>query len=185
MQCIPRIHRCLCKKVLTLSASAYRWEQHNPHLQYEETLCELEGILSLSYGLKTMIITDNALLLPSLARAQHVLQEFFSLSLPVAVLAFIFLIPAVSRSKSVISTDTWLYPSGVWPECGPCCPESEAESTSWWRDLTSVTWGIMCLVETCIPWAMWGRCGSCVGSAVALRANREGSACLCLLLLVF
>lgn len=126
-----------------------------------------------------MIITDNALLLPSLARAQHVLQEFFSLSLPVGVLAFIFLIPAVSMSKSVISTDTWLYPSGVWPECGPCCPESEAESTSWWRDLTSVTWGIMCLVETCIPWAMWGRCGSCVGSAVALRANRARHVSVC------
>lgn len=102
-------------------------------------MCELEGILSLSNGLKTMIITDNALLLPSLARAQHVLQKLFSLSLPVAVLDFIFLNPAVSMSKSVISTDTWLYPSGVWPECGPCYPESEAESTSWWRDLTSVT----------------------------------------------
>lgn len=47
-----------------------------------------------------------------------------------------------------------------------------------WRELSPVTWGIKCMVETCILWGMQGRCRSSVGSAVVPRADSEGPACL-------
>lgn len=45
-----------------------------------------------------------------------------------------------------------------------------------WRELRPVTWGINCVVETCILWGMRGRCRPSFGSAVVPRTGREGTA---------
>lgn len=45
-----------------------------------------------------------------------------------------------------------------------------------WRELRPVTWGINCVVETCILWGMRGRCRPSFGSAVVPRTGGEGTA---------
>lgn len=46
----------------------------------------------------------------------------------------------------------------------------------WWGELSRVTWGINCMVETCILWGMQGRCWTSVGSAVAACTDGKGTA---------
>lgn len=148
-----------------------------------KTLHYLEGICSIVYGPGTTLKPDNALLLPSLACTEHFATVFFPSSFPAAVFTFIFVILTFSINEYHRHQQRQMAVPIRWASAWTML--SSAEFTSWWRKLIPVTCGIKCPVETCILWAMWGTDRPCVGSAVVLHANWEGSACLSLLLLGF